>query len=133
MERAQNQVERISSKEEVAYERGVVGVRLGDAYSGELKEVRKAGERGVYSKKDLDAALEKINQYAELQQVSLQLKVEKELQQVVISVVDRDTDEIIRQIPSDHAIALAKRIDEVVEELSAGESEQIITLLDAKA
>jgi flagellar protein FlaG len=44
---------------------------------------------------------------------SLRFSVEKELDQVVIQVVDNDTDEMVRQIPPEHMIALVKRMREL--------------------
>lgn len=89
--------------------------------------------KNEYPESDLQSALDKVNQYAEVQQVSLRLNVEKELGQVVVKVMGKDTDEVIRQIPSDHAIELAKRIDEVMQEFFAGKPDQAISLLNDEA
>jgi flagellar protein FlaG len=44
---------------------------------------------------------------------SLRFSVEKDLDKVVIEVVDKDTDETVRQIPPDHMLALVKRMREL--------------------
>ena len=68
-------------------------------------------------------------QIAELNQVSqniqrrLSFQVDDELGQTVVRVIDRETDELIRQIPSDEVLALSKRLKELsgdVSEVSSG-------------
>lgn len=82
-----------------------------------------------YSEKDVDDAVEKINQYADLQKVSLRLRIDEDLRQVVVSIVDMETEELIRQIPSEQAIEMAKRLDEMVGELFGGLEENVLSTL----
>jgi flagellar protein FlaG len=56
---------------------------------------------------DLNNALNELN-------VQRKFSVEKELNQVVVKVLDTSNNEVIRQIPSEEAINLAKNIKEMV-------------------
>lgn len=108
-------------------------LRLDQAKDEATNQLRGFATGEGYSIAEVDKALEKINQYAEIQQVNLRLSVDKELNQVVVRVLDKDTDEVIRQIPSEQAIALAKKIDEVMQEFFIGGSDLAINLLDDRA
>lgn len=105
------------------------GVKLENARASAIEELKSsmAGKEG--SEEDLRDAVEKVNQYADIQKVSLRLQVEKELQKVIVKVVDKDTDEVIRQIPSEQTIAIAKRLDEVMKEFLQGDTRSAFNLL----
>lgn len=108
------------------------GVKLENARTSAVDELKSAmaGQKGGGDReKELQDAVDKVNQYAEIQQVSLRLQVEKELQRVVVEVVDKDTDEVIRQIPSEQTIEIAKRLDEVMKEFFSGSVSQSFSLL----
>ena len=92
------------------------GVKLENVRTSSVDAIKAAMPAKEYSDEELQEAIEKVNQYADMQKVSLRLQVEKELQQVIVTVVDQSTDEVIRQIPSEQAIAMAKRLDEVMRE-----------------
>ncbi len=105
------------------------GAKLENARSSAISNLEAAmgGRKG--REDELQDAVEKINQYADIQKVSLRLQIEKELQQVVVKVVDMDTDEVIRQIPSEQTIEIAKRLDEVMKEFLAGDTNSAFNLL----
>ncbi|WP_051206386.1 flagellar protein FlaG [Oceanospirillum maris] len=92
------------------------GVKLENVRTSSVDAIKAAMPAKEYSDEELQEAIEKVNQYADMQKVSLRLQVEKELQQVIVTVVDQSTDEVIRQIPSEQAITMAKRLDEVMRE-----------------
>lgn len=92
------------------------GVKLENVRTSSIDDIKAAMSTKEYSDEELQEAIGKVNQYADMQKVSLRLQVEKELQQVIVTVVDQSTDEVIRQIPSEQAIAMAKRLDEVMRE-----------------
>ncbi len=107
------------------------GAKLDNARTSAVEDLKSAmtGQGGNSDReKELQDAVDKVNQYAEIQQVSLRLQVEKELQQVVVKVVDKDTDEVIRQIPSEQTIEIAKRLDEVMKEFLSGANAQSFSL-----
>ena len=105
------------------------GVKLENARAAAVEELKSTMSGKEGSEDDLRDAVEKVNQYAEIQKVSLRLQVEKELQQVIVKVVDIETDEVIRQIPSEQTIAIAKRLDEVMKEFLAGDTSSAFSLL----
>lgn len=107
-----------------------VGTKLENARTaaiGSLEAAMAGREEG--REDELQEAIDKVNQYAEIQKVSLRLQVEKELQEVVVKVVDIDTDEVIRQIPSEQTIEIAKRLDEVMKEFLGGDTNSAFNLL----
>jgi flagellar protein FlaG len=57
--------------------------------------------------------------------------VEKELEQVVIKVMDADTQSVIRQIPSEELIAINKRI-QALQQGQAGANPRIGLLFDSE-
>lgn len=81
---------------------------------------------------ELLESIEKVNQYAEAQKVNLLLKVDDDIGRVIVSIVDRATEEVIKQIPSAHAVDLAKKIDEMMVELSGEEPDSILNLINEK-
>ncbi len=105
------------------------GAKLENARTAAIGNLEAAmgGQKG--REDELQDAVEKINQYAEIQKVSLRLQIEKELQQVVVKVVDMDTDEVIRQIPSEQTIEIAKRLTEVMKEFLGGDTNSAFSLL----
>jgi len=46
--------------------------------------------------------------------ISLQFKVDREADRIVVSVLDRDTEEVIRQIPPEEVLELSKSLDHMV-------------------
>ena len=105
------------------------GIKLENARAAAVEELKSTMSGKEGSEDDLRDAVEKVNQYADIQKVSLRLQVEKELQQVIVKVVDIETDEVIRQIPSEQTIAIAKRLDEVMKEFLAGDTSSAFSLL----
>lgn len=82
---------------------------------------------------ELLESIEKVNQYAEAQKVNILLKVDDDIGRIIVSIVDRATEEVIKQIPSAHAVDLAKKIDERIEELSGDEPDDILNLINESA
>ena len=78
----------------------------------------------------LQTSIDKVNQYAEVQGVDLALKLDEDLGRVVVKVLDRETDEVIKQLPSEHAVALSKRIDEMMQEFFDGDADRALNLIN---
>ncbi len=57
--------------------------------------------------KDINKKFEYLNKY-------LKIEIDKDLHEPVIKIVDRKTDEVIKQFPPEYLIELAKKIDELV-------------------
>lgn len=84
-------------------------------------EVRPTGEAGKVAAKfveltssQLDSLAEQLNDFMKEGQRSLSFVVDKNADEVVISVRDKETDELIRQIPSPEALKLKQHLDGVV-------------------
>jgi len=62
----------------------------------------------------LEAAVEKMNELMKDGQRSLSFSVDKDLDEVVVKVLDKETEELIRQIPNEEALQFAKHIEGLV-------------------
>jgi flagellar protein FlaG len=80
---------------------------------GVSKETPKNGQESIDS----------LNQSLSMNTASLRFKIDKEADRVVIQVVDSETGELIRQIPSDEMLSISKRLGEYLASIhSKGES-----------
>ncbi|WP_306535742.1 flagellar protein FlaG [Geobacter sp.] len=59
------------------------------------------------------AAAEKINEFIQSFTRDLQFTVDRDTDRVVLKVLDRTSGEVIRQIPSEEALKIAKALDEL--------------------
>lgn len=59
------------------------------------------------SQPELDYAVNKLNEYIQNSRRDLHFSVDKDSGRVVVKVIDSETREVIRQIPSEEVIALA--------------------------
>jgi len=62
----------------------------------------------------LTQIVENLNAFVQLTKRNVSFNIDKESGRDVISVFDAETQELIRQIPSEEALALLKRMDEAV-------------------
>lgn len=62
--------------------------------------------------KDLHKAVSDISAYAQNLQRDLQFRVDTELGKMIVSVVDSNTNEVIRQIPSEDVLERARFLEE---------------------
>jgi flagellar protein FlaG len=63
------------------------------------------------SSEALQETVDNLNGYAQNLKRNLQFSVDKDLGRTVIRVVDTDTKQVIRQIPSEEMLAIARRVD----------------------
>ncbi len=80
-----------------------------DVSKSSAKEAPQAPEK---VEADLDKAVASINDYVQSIQRDLQFSVDDELERTVIRVVDRDSGELIRQIPEEVFLDLARKLKE---------------------
>ncbi|MGL4470769.1 MAG: flagellar protein FlaG [Aeromonas hydrophila] len=64
---------------------------------------------------DIENEVQKLQEFSKLQGWTVNFSVEKDLDQVVIKVVDAETKSMIRQIPSEELLAISKRIKDLRE------------------
>lgn len=60
---------------------------------------------------DIEKAVSYLNEYIQSYRRDLHFSVDDDSGRIVVKVVDRETNEIIRQIPSEEAMALASRME----------------------
>jgi flagellar protein FlaG len=86
--------------------------------TGELKPSATENESKVNevsqgkSPKELEAAVDSLNNFVQLVQRDLHFTVDAELEKTVIKVVDSHSGELIRQIPEDVFLDLARKLKE---------------------
>ena len=71
------------------------------------------------SKEDVEEAVSQMKDFAQVMSRQLQFDVDDNSGRTVVRVVDRDSGEVIRQIPSDEILALARHMKEMMESESA--------------
>lgn len=98
----------------------------------EVKGTSNPTDVSKVDKDELIGLLDQVNQYAEIQQVNLRLKVDESIDRIIVSVLDQKSGEVIRQIPSEHAIKQAKDIDAALKEFLSPSADRVISLLSDK-
>jgi flagellar protein FlaG len=68
------------------------------------------------SGQELEETVEELNQMVQSVRRNLQFSIDKESGRTVIKVIDSDSEEVIRQIPPEEVLALARRLVDMVEE-----------------
>ena len=81
------------------------------------------------SQADIEKQVQNLQEFGQLQGWTVNFSVEKELEQVVIKVMDAETKSMIRQIPSEELIAINKRIQALVQG-EAGANPRVGLLFD---
>lgn len=71
------------------------------------------------SEQNINSQIKELQEFNQNINRSLQFKVDEELGVTIVRVVDKDTDELIRQFPPEELLNLSKRLKEVNEEISS--------------
>lgn len=98
-----------SSKGQVSTTNSQGGNTLPEQVQNQSTE-KSAPQVQTVSVKELISEVALVNDYVQTVQRDLQFKVDEELDRTVIRVVDSDTGELIRQIPDDIFLELARRL-----------------------
>ena len=77
------------------------------------------------SQQNLETAVSNINDYVQNLQRSLQFTVDEVSGKDIVTVVDKETDEVIRQYPSEEVLEIARRLNE--------EKDKAISLFNSQA
>ncbi len=81
--------------------------------------VDKAGttdnQRNDVKQEDVKSQIEELQQFNQSIDRSLQFKVDEELGVTIVRVIDKETDELIRQFPPEELINLSRRLKELNE------------------
>lgn len=85
--------------------------------SREVKLAVAAQEKAPVAKEaspeQLKAAIKSVREYIEPTKSDLEFSVIEETDQVVVKIIDSSTKEVIRQMPSEEMIAIAKALDSI--------------------
>ena len=73
-----------------------------------------------YDVSDLDKAVQDLQQYVKDLGRNLSFTRDEALNRDVITVRDRETDEVVRQIPGEEVLAISRQIKADLDELRAG-------------
>ncbi|BBT81021.1 flagellin protein [Aeromonas veronii] len=94
----------------------------------ELKQ-ENVSKQNIFER-DIEKEVQNLQEFSKLQGWTVNFSVEKELEQVVIKVIDADTQSMIRQIPSEELLAISKRIKDLREGDVIGGGSRVGLLLD---
>ncbi|MDM5125432.1 flagellar protein FlaG [Aeromonas salmonicida] len=95
----------------------------------EEKAQAKASKQDI-SEVDIEKEVQNLQEFSKLQGWTVNFSVEKDLEQVVIKVMDAHTKSMIRQIPSEELLAISKRIKDLREGDATGGGSRVGLLLD---
>ncbi|WP_421218487.1 flagellar protein FlaG [Aeromonas jandaei] len=82
------------------------------------------------SNADIENEVQNLQEFSKLQGWTVNFSVEKDLDQVVIKVVDAETKSMIRQIPSEELLAISKRIKDLRDSNGTAGNSRVGLLLD---
>ncbi|WP_372997078.1 flagellar protein FlaG [Marinobacter sp.] len=80
--------------------------------SSEPSTAERLKDRNEDQREQLDDAVTQLNDFVQNVQRDLQFEVDREAGQTIVKVVDRNTDEVIRQIPDEVAMRLAENLQQ---------------------
>ena len=93
-------------------QQAVSAIRQTDTVGGKpspLQEVDK--QQAEPSKEAVESAVEEISNYVQSVSRDLQFSIDEDLGKTIVTVLNDTTQEVIRQIPSEELVELAKRLD----------------------
>lgn len=65
-------------------------------------------------------ALESINKSAQIQAQGIEFTIDPDDDRTIVKVVDKDTKTVLRQIPTEEALSIARTIDKAIEQSQQG-------------
>lgn len=65
------------------------------------------------SKEDVSAAVDKLNEAMVASSQSLKFEIDDDTNQIVVKIIDQGTQEVVRQMPTEEALNMAKSIDKM--------------------
>ena len=94
----------------------------------ELKQ-ENVSKQNIFER-DIEKEVQNLQEFSKLQGWTVNFSVEKDLEQVVIKVMDANTKSMIRQIPSEELLAISKRLKDLREGDVIGGGSRVGLLLD---
>jgi flagellar protein FlaG len=88
-----------------------------NVHSIESAKTNQAEEKET-SEQALDAAVKQLNSYVQSINRNLEFNIDNDSGETVVKVIDSETDELIRQIPNEEALSIAKQLDQATDDHS---------------
>ncbi len=82
---------------------------------------KEATEKKESTHEEVEVALVEVNAFVQSMQRNLSFSVDEQLGEKIISVKDSESDEVIRQIPSEEFIRVAEKISDLSDQVSAAQ------------
>ncbi|MCF6252465.1 MAG: flagellar protein FlaG [Methylococcaceae bacterium] len=95
-----------------------------------VDKAEETAEEQEASEQALGDAVKQLNSYVQSINRNLEFNIDKDSGQTVVKVIDAETDEMIRQIPNEEALKIAKQLDI---SLKDGSKSSELLLIRAKA
>jgi flagellar protein FlaG len=96
-----------------------VAIKTEDRAPGAVEQASAAAAGGKYAdaapatRAQVTDAVKKINDAMQASAQSLEFSIDEDSKHIVVKVIDQDTKEVVRQMPSKEALAIAKSIDKM--------------------
>jgi flagellar protein FlaG len=71
------------------------------------------GDTSPASREDLSSAVKKLNESMQASSQSLEFSIDEDSKDIVVKVIDQNTKEVVRQMPSEEALHIAKSLDKM--------------------
>ena len=101
-----------------------------EAEVSNVNNTKETAEEEKNSKESLDNAVKQLNTYVQSINRNLEFNIDNDSGQTVVKVIDSETDELIRQIPNEEALNIAKQLNE---ELDSDLKNTSLLLIKAQA
>ena len=109
------EVRRTAESQSVSPQQGVDPVTSKQSVEETNQSGKAAAASSEISKEKLEGAVSQMKDFAQRLNRELQFDVDEDLGRMVVRVVDRDSGDLIRQIPSEEVMALASQMREMQE------------------
>jgi flagellar protein FlaG len=100
-----------------------------DAVNKPGSDAEKEEKKPSAMEKDIDTAVTDLNSSIQSVQRNLKFSVDKELDKIVINVTDKKTEEVVRQIPSEDFLELARNLQDMMESRDGSSSNKTESFL----
>ncbi len=82
--------------------------------SNESSNIReKQRKKDIHSPEVIEKIVEDLKKKLSMLNTQLQIKIDKDTDMIVIKVIDKETKKVIRQIPPEYVLKIAKYLDEI--------------------
>jgi flagellar protein FlaG len=82
--------------------------------SNETSNIReKQRKKDIHSPEVIEKIVEDLKKKLSMLNTQLQIKIDKDTDMIVIKVMDKETKKVIRQIPPEYVLKIAKYLDEI--------------------